>query len=254
MIDPSTYELIEKYLADAMSAEERRNFEEEMKSNPALQEEVSLHQEVADVLKGDSVHELRMTLKEIDQSYDLPKDAPPTAKVRQLPFRRLAAIAAVIAVLISAALFLMPANSLSSGELFAQHYEPYDMVLNQRSVEGDLSLSQNINAAVNAYESQDFEQAAILFKKLSETQNEAEVYRLYHAISLLSSGNGEEATRALEAFNTTASPLYIEQGRWYLALAYLQNDHVEKAKSTFQAIKEGGFRYKEAKEILNNLK
>jgi tetratricopeptide (TPR) repeat protein len=258
MNDSTTYDLIEQYLAGTMTADGRRDFERRLDTDPALRAEVLLHREVTETLRGEKVHELRRVIKDVDQSFTIPKSTnlragPNNSRSRILSFPRVLSIAAAVLVLVVAVFVLMPDRSVGTDTLFAQHYEPYEMILNQRSVDETETLEQLIRTAVMAYETKDFEQAAILFENLSQEQPDAETFQLYLGVSLLSSGAAEAAIITLEKLNEKASPLFVEQSRWYLAMAYLKSSNVAQAKSTLQRIETGAFQYVAAQEILKEL-
>lgn len=251
MSDPSTYDQVESYLADAMSADERRIFEQQMDADPALRAEVLLHQEVTETLRGEKVHELRKVLKEVDQNFQITDTANPTYnQVRTLPFRRLLAIAAAVAAMVVTVFVLMPDAAMSNDDLFAQHYEPYKMILNQRSADDAESTEQLVKAAVMAYETKDYKQAAVLFETLLAQQPHSETFQLYHAITLISSDDAGSAIEPLNKLLSNASPLFVEQSRWYLAMAYLKSGNTNGAKSTLQAIEKGAFQFAAAQQIL----
>jgi tetratricopeptide repeat protein len=247
-MDDVKYNLIEKYLSGELSGSELEDFESQLKIDASLQEELDLHLQVAETLKGDQVHHFRTVLKKVDQDWQSP-GSKKNAKVFSLSIRRIAAFAAVAMVLIIAFQVFGPKTNLSNEALFADNFEPYKMILNQRSGASD-PLTDSMNAAVGAYERKEFETASRLFQGLEEKTPDNGAYRLYIANAELSLGNTEIAIKLLEQLVKDASPLFIEQSRWYLALAYLQKGDMDSTKKELQQIKSGAFNYKEAQKLL----
>lgn len=256
MDEDKKYEQIEAYLSGTMSAVELESFEKEVATNSALQEEVDLHRQVAETLKGEEVHQLRATIKTVNQNWKRPQvaDHEKKAKVVRFPFRNILAIAATVLLLVVAYLFVVPELNYSEETLFADNFEPYKMVLNQRSSTPDMGeTTKLLNQAVSAYEQKDFQTAAKLFQELQNQSPDAGAFLLYASISDLSLGNTDQAITNLEKIIAADAPLFVEQGRWYLALAYLQKGDLAKAKTQLQDISSGSFQYDAAQKILSRI-
>ncbi len=254
MTDEKKYELIERYLAEELSEAERADFENQLKVNADLREEVSLHQQVTETLRGEKVHELRDVIKEVDEKWasNKPKE---NAKVVSFPFRKIAALAAAVLALVLAYQFLSPKNT-SSEALFADNFEPYKMILNQRSLIPNPEtewMASEVKKAVAAYQAKDYAEASTLFQALSKETPDADAFQIYAANSELSLGHSDEAIVILNKLVEKAPPLLIEQSRWYLALAHLQKEDYASAKSQLQQIQSDGFKYKEAQKILRDI-
>ncbi len=72
MTDEQKYDLIERYLDQQLSASERSDFERKLENDPALREELELHQQLAETLGGTEVHQFRAELKAINQRWQVP--------------------------------------------------------------------------------------------------------------------------------------------------------------------------------------
>lgn len=253
MDEATKYDRIERYLTDTLTASERTAFEAALAQNPDLQAELDLHREVSETLQGDAIHDFRTALNEVDQEWQEP-ETQDSGKVFKLPFRRLAAIAASILLAVSAWIYFNA--DVSNEQLFASNFEPYKMVLNQRSMIPNPEteyLKVDLTKAVSAYESKNFEQAAQLFLALDPASPESDLYQLYGGISKLANQETSAAIRVFERLHQNASPLIIEQCRWYLSMAYLQKGNTESVKNILQQIPDGSFKSKEAKALLSKL-
>ena len=213
MNDEATYQLIEQYLAGELSDAERNAFEQRLKEDKVLAAETELHHRLHESLAGEKIHELRAVLQEVDEEWDR------SSKVRNLfPARWLYAAAAVILVLVASVLYINRTRHLSPEELFAQSFEPYQMVLNQRSFKEDEDI---LNAAINAYERGDYDVAVEKFSELKSVDSLGVAPKFYTAISWLALQQPEKAIDLLSSIATQDKHLLSEQARWYLVMAYL---------------------------------
>jgi hypothetical protein len=128
------YDLIEKYLHQKMTEEEQRDFEQQIEKNPLLKLEVDLHQDIGESLKGEKIHQFRNVLKETDKNWGTKKNDQ-KLKIRSINFRRVMAIAATVLLLVMAyQVFFSGDSALSNEQLFADNFQPYQMLLSQRSI------------------------------------------------------------------------------------------------------------------------
>lgn len=254
MDELTKYDLIERYLSKELSGEELQNFEEKISNDDELKMEINLHQQLAETLKGDDIHDFRNKIKSVDSQWERPGEKQNGGQVFRLNFRKVMAIAAGVALLIFAGQYLFSEGQSSSPEqLFANHYEPYQMVLNQRSIDDEENSNTLINHAVQAYANGNYGEAAETFNRLLEPNPDNVAFKFYEAISHLSDNKPTTAIPIFESLVSQSGHLFEEQSRWYLALAYLKNGEKEKAVSSFNQIQEGEFKFGEKKEILEGL-
>ena len=228
-----------------MSEAEQATFEQRLANEPDLRTEVDIHQGVMGVAGDSGLQNLFGELEKADQSFEHKS----SAKVLKLNYRRLLSAAAAILLLLGALLWIFDSEP-SSEVLYATHFEPYIMVLNQRTgSEENVLLKQ----ATSAYSEGNYSASADSFLQLAEDKPSNISYQFYSGISLLAANKANEAIPILEEISRSGNPSFGEQSRWYLALAYLQTDDKVNAKNTLFEIKEGAFRYQEAQEILSSL-
>ena len=130
MKNEKKYDLIESYLSGELSGEDLRNFEDQLKNDSDLQGELELHQQVADTLKGEKVHDLRQVLKDVDKGW---KNKPEKNQSKRfsLNYYRMSAVAAVLLLLVVAYQFFFP---LGNSDLDPNYFETYPMRLTERSI------------------------------------------------------------------------------------------------------------------------
>lgn len=255
MEEENKYEQIEQYLAGGLSDSERSDFEQQLENDSALEQEVQLHEQVAQTLRGEQVHQLRSALKSVDQSWDMenPQTDKAQSRVLQLPFRKVIILAASLLALVFAYYTFSPNTSLSPTDLYADNFTPYKMVLNQRSTSESISDPATFSAAITAYDNKDFAQAATLFQTLQTAHPEIIAFSFYQAIANLSQKNTSIAIASLQKILATPDHLFVEQSRWYLGLAYLQAGDLDQAKLQLEQIEEGGYQYAAAQQVLRGL-
>ena len=245
------YTLIEKYLAKEMQGEELDKFEKELSSDSDLQEELNLHRQVSETLKGEKVHQLRNVLHEVDKDWKV-ESKEDSAKIINFNFRRVLTIAATVALIIIGLQWFSNSN-LSSEELYAANFETYPMLLNQRSVDENTADLITYNNAITFYAKGQNQEALASFEKLIQAQPENITYQFYQANLLLSEKKSGEAIPIFQKILAGDYPLFEEQARWYLALAFLENNEKENAKTLLEEIKVEQFKSKEAARVLSHL-
>lgn len=243
------YKLIEKYLEHKMSSIEREQFEEQIKNDPGLKEELELHRQMGTTLKGEKIHELRSVLKDVDENW-VEEKSNQKSMDRTINFRRIFAVAATVMLLVLAYQFFFSDDSVVSGEqLFADNFQPYQMLLSQRN----LSIEEKnvvLENAISTYSKGDFDNASKSFQQLSLDDPEDISYQFYQAVAALGAEDSENAIASFKKIVSTTNHPFMEQSRWYLSLAYLQLGDVENAKKTLNKIQSGQFKYEETQQIL----
>ena len=244
MIDAATDRLIERYLSGALTAPERRAFEQRLATEPALARALRLHRELAATLGDPGAHALRDVLQQTDATWTAPRAG---GGLRVVVYRSLAAAAAVL-LLLTAVWWLWPAPD--GPALYAAYYTPFELPVAERSAGTTAPLLQRADAA---YRAADYEEALQLLTQLTETVPDNTLYRFYLAQAALRTPRTEVAVAELERLLDTPDHLFVQQSRWYLALAYLKTERREAARETLRAIEPGAYRYREAQQLLRRL-
>ena len=243
------YAKIEDYLNDSLSEESRNSFEEEMNNNAVLRREVELHRELAHSLKGEKFEKLRTTLKEVNADWSLDSSRKSSGRIFKLS-PRIQSIAAAISLLIVASLwFVMPSKQSNPTALFTQNFEPYEVVLSQRSM--DAPNYNGLEAAISAYAEKDYYKSQALFSGLYKLNPQQPIFNLYACVSQLAIDNAQSTIACfqdLQGINRLK-----EQATWYLSLAYLKNSDIKMARATLLSIEDGQFMFSEAQSLLNKL-
>lgn len=244
-------EFIDRYLDNDLLGPELNWFEKELDSNSELQAELRLQKELNDALGQGDILDLREKLNVIHEMVD---PEPERKRIKRTLSGNWAGIAAASVVILVAIGFLLSnfINPVQTAEeLFDQHYEPYIVPTNYRSV---AEINIVFHKALVEYGNQDYQKALQLFEKvLVEDESRMDV-TLLTGISNLEIENYYKANNSFQKVINHNDNLFIEQAEWYLALCYLKTGEQEKAHLQFGKIITDNSLYKEeAEDILNKL-
>jgi len=228
--------LIEKYIQNRLSQEEKAEFDTLLLNDVEFKKEVDLHSDLKHVAKLEDSADFRKLIADI--------------KIKKTQQRRnytkwLAAASIVLVLGLSYVLTL--GNKPTNEELFTSYFEPYRNVI--QPIERGEAQQDEKTLAFTAYEKGDYKKAMVLFSKLYDSTQES--YCLfYKANALLKLEKANEAVPLLLEHLKTKDTL-TEKSRWYLALAYLKlNNKIEAKKTLKKVISESNYKTKEAKELL----
>lgn len=228
---------LDRYFRDEMEAEERQKFLSEVESNPSLQKQFEQHKELLKAIELSSLADLKEQLKEREAQHA----KSPSAK--SFMFLKIAAAVSLIMVFS----WLIISNSgdpISTEQLYASNYEPYPNVVSpiDRSSQFD---SKNPYAL---YEMEEYVKALDILKTI-EGNDTASFYEGQVHLAL------QQPDEAIENFKHIPSGSdFKAPANWYLALAYLGKNDMDKAKETLSSIVEGKGDYSQrAQALLDNL-
>ena len=223
--------LIDDYLEDKMSPEDRKLFENLIKDNPRYQAELAQQE------KGKAV------VKLVEQrSQRIPTN------FKSWPFA--AAIAFVVAF--SGYLFWITLGTGPGERLYAKHYQTPP----NQTTEGMFGTTEtNLKTeAFQAYDAKDFKKAAALFEKIS-FESDSDYLFLYHGICQLELGRPEKAIPLLNRVGPSSGTASKEVAAWFAAMGYFKLNMLDKGKQSLQATASSPNSYQDqAKTILESLK
>jgi tetratricopeptide (TPR) repeat protein len=239
---------IERYIAGAMSDEEKTWFERELMGNENLRSEVELRRKTDRVLKNQDVISLRNKLSQIEKRR---KEAEvPAGKSKRPVYISYAAI--ITALLVIGSIALHRGKSNANDELVSRYYKPYDPPASQRS--GQVGVNADFTLAVEFYNTNDYENAARFFSKVVESNPKDMQSILMSGVSNFEDKKYPEAKMSFTTVIDDNNNLFIETASWYLALCYIKTNENDKAISQLKKIKkDGGMYSKDAGKILRKL-
>lgn len=236
-------ELIERYLNDELSAEERKQTEQRMSADPEFKRKLEVFREFRQIYSDDS-QSFRALLKEVDEEY----------RQNRKPKNNYWLIAASVSILalLAAAYFLFLSPAQQPEELYAQHFSlPADNL----TVRGDES-QQLLNQAMSLYNEQQFEQALQRFDAWQAQHGDTIPVVFYSAMSHMAQGEMESAIAKLRMIimERTADATYTAASRWYLSLAYINDGQKQKAEDLLKDLAGGSSSYAtKARNLLDQL-
>ena len=245
------YEQIDQYLMGQLQGENLRSFERQMESDPDLAQEVADRRKSLDILEDLGDLQLKKRIKVIHNKVvgSSEREATPEKVTKVRPLYRWIAVAATFLLLISA--FLWWSNrALDNQQLFAQHYEPYNISFTNRSADVDTRLAD----ASRLYKNGNFQQViGLLESYLQDTTNTKATLAL--GIAAIELNHYDKAIQYFDQLIEAKDPLYEEQAIWYKALTYLKQDDAANCKTQLNLLTQERFSFRkaDAQQLLNQL-
>jgi tetratricopeptide (TPR) repeat protein len=241
---------VQAYFGGELSAEEKNDFENNLKSDTALQKEFELHTQISDAVIDPTLHTFK---KKIDQIHNEIRAEQKFLKPNH--YRRISLIAASIIILMTiGSLFLFNSyNQPSTDEVFSAYFEPYEMSLTTRS--HDVNIPTQLDKATELYNNLEYFEAKLLLKEFLILNSTDASASLMLGIANMQLDEVEEAMVNFNVIIKSENPFYTQQASWYLALCYVKKDDLIGAKHTLEAIASDTGYYKEdAKNLLDEIK
>lgn len=149
-------------------------------------------------------------------------------------------VASVFVVGIVSVLYL--GKDQPNEKLFAEYYQTYPNVAS--SVRGELTEGK-LQDALQQYDAGDFKAAITRLQEILVTESDNIVANFYAGVSYLKVEESERAVGNLQKVVALNDPQFSEPAEWYLALAYLQQNDLEKTRAALNEILTEEHIYKE---------
>ena len=240
------FELIDKHLTGKLTAEEAEVFNENMK-NMAFRKEVTLRKELLEVIEFEGNTGIKAMLQAEESSLKKAASGRGAGKIRRIQLRRLAAAAA--SLLLLGALwwfFIKPAPS----DIFAENFEPYRNTLDQ--ADRSPGEATRLKESFQFYENKDYKKALTGFETFLENNPDDDV-AFYQANTLLQLGKTTEAAQVLRQIIENGTTVYLDQSKWYLALAFIRLEDPTAAKPLLHELENSPFYKEKATRLLRKL-
>lgn len=240
---------IQRYLDDDMPLNERNEFEELLKSNVELLQEVEEYKKLQEAV---FFHKRRVVwdkVQQLEQQADnrIFRVAPKGNKTNW----RYWAVAASITILVVVSFFLWNQYNTPSQELFTEYFEPYSALAYAPDRNAD-SINNIKEKAMLAYLEQDYPQAILLFEQTLSEEND-HLILFYLGNAYLANKQYELSVEVLDSFISYNTVLQ-SQGYWYLALAHLAIGNISESTRILENLSSRPNTYQEkSNQILNQL-
>ncbi len=236
---------IDRFLQGSMSEDELLAFEDEMRSNPILRDEVRDKRDLITVLKASEQVAIKEELKSTIQDLKANPSMTP-GRIRRL--RVVAAVAAGVVLLLFAVLWLRPTSLTELVATYTEEYYPPPSTARDR---GD--PTPEWERFIRLYSEGHYGEASEIYSNRAREELKVEeqfylglcnIYRMppnpAEAIDLLSSVKPMSA--------------YYDPAQWYLALSLLQTKQSDQAREVLERIMNGqNWKWQEAEKLLSRI-
>ena len=241
--------IIERYLANDMSAAERIEIEQRAQQDPGFRKELEEYKHAVKAVRLSERDELRNRFKQRDINLD--KQIKGTSSGRNIRTLMIVAIGILIALL--AWKFLSPDNRETTpmqndgrdtilvkepGDVFAANFEPYSdgfMDPTRRGQETTLSPLEKFQLN---YWTKKYPETIHSFKELTKAQQENDNLRFVYANALMATGNTLDAEPILAKITSNPQAIYRTEARLYLALSEIKNNKIAEARENLKAYRD----------------
>lgn len=239
--------LIDLYLLNLLSPEEKASFEQRLEKDESLKKEFLIQKEAIDNIEGFGRMELKSKLKKIHDK-EFKNENGGSSNIRFL-ISRLAVAVAFIGLISLGWLWFQ--QSPSTSKLYADNFEAYELSLNQRSGIDDI-----YNQIETLYANGEFQKVIPLFEEtLKKDNNRSSQLLLGLGISNMQTDNPENAIPYFEEILAKKDFNFEDESNWYLGLTYLKINDFSNAKKHFEilASKKEKDHHEQSKYILSKL-
>ena len=257
---------IDDYLSGAMSTSEKEIFEERLRADPLLAEELKLQKDMLtiyddegwlegekDTLKTKEATELK-SFFESDEADNLKSTISEVISENRSNSQNktfwFIGIAASIAVLISVSLFVF--KDTNYDELYASyvHIDEIPSLVTR----GD-DINKLLENAQLLFEDKKYQKATESFKEYHEKETSIDpLSYIYNGIAYTELNKFNEALAQFELLRNS-NTLQSKKANWYKALVFLKQKKKRKLKDVLQTIllDKSNYKYREAQELLEKI-
>ena len=157
-------------------------------------------------------------------------------------------VAASILLLVSSFTYVFFLNEVNTEQLFQENFAPYTNIIAPIS-RNDKSKT-NVEIAFENYELKNYKKAIEDFNQLKTSSKlDLAIINFYIAVSELAEENTANAIKILVE-NTNVPNSWKDKYLWYLSLAYLKNNNLEKAKLNLTKLSKLKSNFKETETLM----
>lgn len=214
-LDRSTFEAIEAYVLDRMTADERAAFEQRLAADADLRTELAMERENIQAVELGGMQRM---LKEIAAA----DEADPKARGTWRPLLGYAAAAAALVICLTWWAIRPPRCE----QVFAEHYAADPGLPVVMGVAAD-PLFQD---AMVSYKEQDYAAARAKWTTLLRSDSLNDTLRFYIASAALAQGDAAAAVAPFVSIAGDSASMFRDRATWYLFLAHVRMGQVEQAR------------------------
>lgn len=216
-LDRTTFEAIEAYVLDRMSAEEHTVFEQRMASDASLRAEVELEKEN---IRAVELGGMRRIMGE------LAKEAITENKARTGGAGNMLKYAAAVAVILIGALWWMN-RPVANERLFAEYFVADPGLPVAMGITDDPGFAD----AMVSYKEGHYAEARTKWEPMLHREPANDTLRYYMACAWLAEGDAKAALPLFDALSQEPGSAFREKAEWYLFLALLRSGDIGRAQA-----------------------
>ena len=223
-------EEIENFVEGKLPEKERITFEERLKTDTELAEELQLYRQIIEGVKANAIDELKQNMqvldKKLDQSLIIEKEPAIKSPAEKKSFGyKKVGVAAGILLLITVSLYYFVFRTPENKQLYAQFH------IKDKGLPVTMSATGNpMNRVMNFYKLDDYKEALQAVSQLPE--NDTAVF--YRAVILMESQKFQEAVNDFKS--VPANSTFYFKSQYYSGLCELATGNKKSAKQFFSEI------------------
>ncbi|MDR1055820.1 MAG: hypothetical protein LBL90_08380 [Prevotellaceae bacterium] len=260
-------EMIELYLQDRLSLEEKTGFEQKLLEDASFSQELDLMRSIITgiQMKKDievwteleqipTENKLKQIVSEAEKKYNKRKELKLTTKKRSLFISVFSSIAFILLLF-----FIGIQPEYSSQKLYQQYHNLKDIewIPNRGGILLNPDRQSHLNKALLLYQQQNYAEALAM---INETINGLGQYNIpdqvvfFSAVCLSETNKDKESIEKLEYLSLKDDSEYKQEAQWQLALAYLKDEKRDESRKTLlKIVNAKGFYADRANELLDKL-
>lgn len=257
-------EAMERYLDGSMKAEELTQFEARMASDDVFAQEVALFMDMQKSIELNGNKELKASIKNVhnnlekeaffDTKAEVSSQTSTVSKKMEVAHKKsniskLLSIAAGVAILLGAALFLLQdPDKPSKSEQFAKVYKPETKKIGEilDNLDGygladpEAERKGGLTTALELYEKGNYEEAKKLLATHLDKFKEDKIGKFYLGLCFLQDGEYAKASTHLQplVIDSNTDWELFDESRWYLSLCYMMFDNEKGKESAIKVLKQ----------------
>lgn len=244
--------LLERYLERSLNEAEVRDLERRLAEEPTLRE---LYQNEKLLVNGIRYGHLKTQLEHLNDLETklgaVPGDEKPGRIINLRTYWKPLAAAASFLLIASWIFIFGPEKTPLNERLYIAYFEPFDSP-GSGLTRSDNNLELTWKAkAYEAYDKDDYRQAVGLFENALQ-ENEDPVVILCLGNAYLATGQPEKAEVMFSRILAQHQDL-VTQAKWYLSLAYLRQNKLERSKAILWEISKSSTYGEKARKLLKEL-
>jgi hypothetical protein len=245
------YDIINQYLDGELSGEALLAFEEELKNNAVLAEEVALYKSINEEMRlqaqhGNKEQALRDNLGTLTDQYFKKNTG---GKVRSINRWWYAAVATAAAAILIFVLWPASQPSFDNEKLYAYYTKETDPLPGGERGNGDDSL---LIIAAALYNQKEYVRALPLLRDIVSKKPEDTQLKLALGFSLMKTGQYDSAIIILNQVANGAT-IFNNEATWLKALTLLKQNKLDECYRLLESLPADAGKYKEAKDLMKKI-